>query len=78
MKHKSSYGRAGVCRERAFHGPLLLVAGVALVAVIAHCRGIVSVSLEVVAESRILEGDCVLVKGQCLEKVLCFERSIPG
>lgn len=56
---------------------LLLVASVALVVIGAHLRGIVAVSLEVVAEPGILEGNGVLRKDEHINKVLYLQQFIP-
>lgn len=57
---------------------LLLVANVALAVMVAHLCGIVAVSLEVVAEPGILEGNGVLRKGEHMNKVLYLQQFIPG
>jgi hypothetical protein len=72
-------GEQMCCRERAFHraSMLLLVAGFTPVAAVAHCRGIVTVGLEVIAESGILVGDCVLVEGQSSISKQCYVSRSP-
>lgn len=56
---------------------LLLVASVALVVIVAHLCGIVTVSLEVVAESGVLQGNGILRKGEHINKVLYLQQFIP-
>lgn len=57
---------------------LRLVASVALVVIGAHLCGIVTVSLEVVAEPGILEGNGVLRTGEHMNKGIYLQQVIPG
>lgn len=57
---------------------LLLFAGDGLAVMGAHFRGIVAISLEVVAEPGILEGNSVLEKCEHINSVLYLQQFIPG
>lgn len=59
-------------RDRADLGDmlLLLVAGVALGGLVAHCCGVVAVSLEVVAEPGIFMGDGILENVEHIDNTL--------
>lgn len=54
---------------------LLLVAGVALAGLVAHCCGVVAISLEVVAEPGVLVGDGVLANVELDNEILLFGGS---
>lgn len=57
---------------------LLLFASVGLAVMGAHLRGIVSISLEVVAEPGILQSNSVLRKCEHINKILYLQQFIPG
>jgi hypothetical protein len=62
------------CVRRSGHShwvtELLLFASDGLAVAIAHCRGIVAISLEIGAEPSILESNGILRKGQHINMVL--------
>jgi hypothetical protein len=56
----------------------LLLANLGLAVLVAHCSGVVSIGLEVVAEPGVFEGDGVLVKGQHVVDVFYLKYIVPG